>query len=124
MKRLALSLLPHTWIIDLDGTVLRHNGYKLGSDELLPGVERFLDSIPPSDFIIFISAREEEFKEQTVDFLDKCNIRYDTVIFGVPSGERILINDIKPSGLLTAHAINVIRDSGLGELAISIADDL
>ena len=28
-KKLILSTLPKTWIFDLDGTIVRHNGYKL-----------------------------------------------------------------------------------------------
>ena len=35
------------------------------------------------------------------------------MLTGMPTGERILINDIKPSGLRTALAINVKRDEGL-----------
>ena len=40
---LTLSSLPHTWILDLDGTLVEHNGYKIyGKDRLLPGVRDFL----------------------------------------------------------------------------------
>jgi len=35
------------------------------------------------------------------------------IIFGLPQGERILINDMKPSGLITAYAINKNRDEAL-----------
>lgn len=42
MTRLSLSSLPHTWLIDIDGTLLKHNGYKEGGDELLEGVLDFL----------------------------------------------------------------------------------
>ena len=39
-KQLILSTLPKTWIFDLDGTILKHNGYKIdGEDTLLPGVK-------------------------------------------------------------------------------------
>ena len=31
---------------------------------------------------------------------------------GLPNGERILINDIKPEGLLTALCLNVERNLG------------
>ena len=31
----------------------------------------------------------------------------------MPNGERILVNDIKPSGLKTAYSYNLTRDTGL-----------
>ena len=37
---LILSTLSKTWIFDLDGTLLKHNGYKTdGEDSLLEGVK-------------------------------------------------------------------------------------
>ena len=38
-NELLLSTLGHTWIFDLDGTIVKHNGYLIdGKDTLLPGV--------------------------------------------------------------------------------------
>lgn len=119
MIKLSLSALPHTWIVDIDGTILKHNGYKENSDQLLNGVREFWQRIPEKDTIILLSAREECHAEATLKFLHKSGIRYDQVIFGAPMGERILINDIKPSGLETAYALNVRRDEGLDELVLT-----
>lgn len=42
MNKLILSTLAHTWILDLDGTIVKHNGYKLdGTDTLLEGAKEF-----------------------------------------------------------------------------------
>ena len=99
-EQLVLSTLGHTWILDLDGTLVKHNGYKLdGYDSLLPGAKEFIDSIPTDDMIVIITSRSHELKNQTEEFLKKENIRYSYVIYGAPYGERILINDDKPSGL-------------------------
>ena len=50
MDEIVLSTLGHTWILDLDGTVVKHNGYKLdGEDSFLPGAEQFLRGIPEKD---------------------------------------------------------------------------
>ena len=119
MIDLSLSSLPHTWIIDIDGTILKHDGHKEYGDQLLAGVKEFLQRIPADDTIIFMSAREEFYAKATLDFLQDNGIRYDKVIFGLPKGERILINDIKPSGLDTALAINVMRDRGLDGLVLT-----
>ena len=50
---LILSTLPKTWIFDLDGTLLKHNGYKIdGKDTLLRGAKEYIDSLPLEDKVI------------------------------------------------------------------------
>lgn len=106
-----LSTLGHTWILDLDGTIVKHNGYKIdGQDTLLDGALEFLKNISEKDMIVFITSRKSEYREQTEEFLKKNNIRYDAILYNAPYGERILINDAKPSGLCTSVAINTRRD--------------
>uniref|UniRef100_A0A7C4CEI5 FCP1 homology domain-containing protein n=1 Tax=Fervidobacterium thailandense TaxID=1008305 RepID=A0A7C4CEI5_9BACT len=122
--KLRLSTLGKTWLIDLDGTLVKHNGYLSGKDELLPGVREFFEKIPEGDTIIILTSRKEEYKEMTEKFLQDNGIRYDMIIFGLPLGERILINDEKPGGLITAHAVSVKRDGGLSELELEISEDL
>ena len=110
-KELLLSTLPHTWIFDIDGTLVKHNGYLTAEgDTFLDGAEEFLASIPEKDMIILVTARPSEFRDITEKFLLENKIRYDHIIFGAPFGERILINDSKPSGLKTAYAIERTRD--------------
>lgn len=111
MAKLVLSTLPKTWLFDLDGTVVKHNGYKTdGADTLLEGAKEYLDEIPAEDKIIFLTSRTEEYREQTLRFLEANHIRYDGIIFGMPMGERIVVNDRKPSGLDMAVAVNLARD--------------
>lgn len=106
-----VSTLSKTWIFDLDGTIVRHNGYKLdGEDTLLDGAKEFLDSIPPTDKIVILTSRTEEYRESTLRFLNDHSIRFDNILFSMPMGERILVNDKKPKGLETAIAVNTERD--------------
>lgn len=108
---IKVSPLSKTWILDIDGTIAKHNGYKLdGHDTLLEGAKEFLNSIPPSDMVVFITSRTDEYRQLTIDFLKENNIRYDHIIFNAPYGERILINDRKPSGLNMSVAVNTQRD--------------
>lgn len=110
-SELRLTSLAHTWILDLDGTIVRHNGYKDdGKDTLMPAAKVLLSQIPEKDCIIFLTARTEEFRDITEAFLHQQNIRYDEVIFNVPSGERILLNDDKPSGKCMCRAISFPRN--------------
>ena len=107
---LELSNLPKTWLIDIDGTIVKHNGYKNGKDILLEGVKDFFDQLDKRDSVILLTARSEEFREITEEFLQVNHIRYDKIIFGLPTGERILINDNKPSGLVMGYVFNKERD--------------
>lgn len=110
-NKLVLSALGHTWILDLDGTLLKHNGYKEdGKDSFLDGAESFLNSIPTDDMIIFLTSRTEEYRAATVEFLTEHKIRYDHIIFNAPYGERILLNDDKPSGLHMSIGVNSTRN--------------
>ena len=111
MNKLTLSALGHTWILDLDGTIVKHNGYLIdGEDTFLPGAEAFLKGIPSQDMVIFVTSRKEEYRGFTEDFLIRHGIRYNHIIFEAPYGERILVNDAKPSGLKMAISINVSRN--------------
>ncbi len=110
-NELVLSTLPKTWIFDLDGTIVKHNGYKIdGTDTLLPGAKEYIDGIPEEDFILILTSRLNEYREITLDFLRDNYIRYNQIVFEMPMGERILVNDRKPSGLDMAVAINTDRD--------------
>ena len=118
-QELILSTLPKTWIFDLDGTLLKHNGYKLdGMDTLLEGVKEYLDNIPREDKVIILTSRTEEYREATIAFLRRHCIRYDEILFHMPMGERIVVNDRKPSGLPMAVAVNVERDRFEGPVVV------
>lgn len=110
-EKMILSTLPKTWIFDLDGTLLKHNGYKLdGEDTVLSGVREYLEEIPGEDRVVILTSRTKEYREKTLCFLKENGIRYDEILFGMPMGERILVNDRKPSGIDMAVAINLERD--------------
>lgn len=109
---MVLSALAKTWLFDLDGTLVKHNGYKLdGHDTLLSGVKEYLDALPQEDRIIILTSRADEYRQVTLDFLAEQGIRYDDILFNMPYGERILVNDRKPSGLDMSVAVSVERDN-------------
>lgn len=90
---------------------MKHNGYKLdGLDTLLEGVSEYLSGIPDTDRVIILTSRTEEYKDQTLKFLKENHVRYDAILFDMPLGERIVINDRKPSGLKMDVAVNLDRN--------------
>jgi len=108
-----LSELSKTWIFDLDGTLVKHNGFK-NEEILLEGVKEFFEKyIKHNDFVIILTAREEKYLQSAKNVLEYNNIKVDLYIADVPHGERLIFNDKKISGLLTAYSFNLERDSGL-----------
>ena len=108
---LEFSPLAKTWVLDVDGTLVKHNGYKIdGCDTLLDGVKEFFETLSPDDKVVLLTARKEEYLPALKDFLAKNNIRYDFLLTDMPMGERILVNDRKPSVLDMSFAINKNRD--------------
>lgn len=113
-NNLMLSPLGHTWIFDIDGTICKHNGYKNdGKDTLLSGVKEFFNQLPEGDMVIFLTSRTDEYRQLTIEFLKENELRYDYIIFNAPYGERIIVNDDKPSGLNCSIAVNLERDRDL-----------
>ena len=73
---------------------------------------------------MILTAREKEAREQTEAFLKSYCVRYNDIKFEMPMGERILLNDSKPSGLRMSYSIECIRDKGLEDLKIIIDETL
>ena len=125
MHSLKLSNLQKTWIIDIDGTIFPHNGYLSGElEKPLEGVERFFKNLKPGNFIILLTSRSQNYRISTEKSLAMAGIEYDLLLMDMPTGERILINDAKPSGLVTAISICINRDDGLKDINITQSDEL
>ena len=108
---IKVSKLPKLWIFDLDGTIVKHNGYLIdGEDTLLDGAKDFFERLTSEDKVVIVTARQKKYKRKIKKFLRKNGIKYYKILFDMPIGERILINDIKPKGLKTSVAINTVRD--------------
>ena len=110
---IKVSKLLKTWLIDIDGTIVNHNGYLNENEKVIEISRKFISRVSEKDRIILLTSRSIKYKDITESFLKKNSIRFDFIIYDLPMGERILINDIKPQGLKTAIAINVKRDQGI-----------
>jgi FMN phosphatase YigB (HAD superfamily) len=121
MPQITVSTLPKTWLFDIDGTLLAHNGHLDGADRTLPGTRAFFDAhVGAEDVVILLTAREEAHRAVTEQTLREAGIRFDIIHFGLPKGERICVNDAKPKGLQTALAVNLARDAGLATVAVTV----
>jgi len=116
--------LPKTWIFDLDGLLVPHNGHLRGEDVLLPGVKAFWERITLADVVIVLTARAPACAPAIQSFFTREGLRVDHVVTGCTVGERVLFNDTKPSGLATAFAVNVARDAGLTGVTVQLDPQL
>ena len=125
--------MTRTWFIDIDGTILKHrndNEIEVSSHEkeageaLVPGVLEFFKTIS-DQHIILTTARLSRHAKHTEKALERLDVSWDTIIYNLGSGERVLVNDIKPlesednlsnRRMKTAYAINVNRNEGLRHL--------
>lgn len=113
MNEKELSTLSKTWIFDLDGTLVEHNGYK-NTERILPGVvDFFANNIKDEDVVVLMTARTKPQALSAIKVLKDNDLKYDLLISELPHGERIIFNDKKSSGLETCHSINLNRDEGL-----------
>jgi FMN phosphatase YigB (HAD superfamily) len=115
---------PKTIICDIDGTLVKHhlpvvNSSNLSSLEIIPETLRKISEWDAKGYnIILITGRKESMRRATEEQLSRIGIIYDQLIMGIGGGDRVLINDRKPTGEDTAFAINIDRDKGIGELNI------
>jgi len=111
MKKLSLLIKqPKLWIFDIDGVIFVHNGHLSGKDAMVPGFFEFYNTIPKGDQIFLVSAREKKYEKMTKKALRDNGIGYHYIMFGVPTGERILVNDDKPDGSKTAFSLSTRRN--------------
>ena len=64
--------------------------------------------------MVFITSRSEAVKESTEALLKENGVGFDQIIYNAPYGERILINDRKPSGLRMSYSFDTQRDEWCG----------
>jgi hypothetical protein len=109
---------------DVDGVVVEHEDVADYTRPLrpLPGsIERLRDWKTEGYFIVLTTARDASKEAALRAALAAAEVPYHHLIMGLPSGPRFLINDRKPSALLVsqAQAIEVERNQGIGQLAIT-----
>lgn len=116
--------MKKTIFIDIDGTLIKHQGNLtkmfLLEIEVLPGVIEKLNEWEGKGYkIILTTGRKECLREIVENQLLKNGIFFDQLIMDLPRGERILINDKKPNfDMKVATAIEINRDEGLKNVNI------
>jgi hypothetical protein len=125
---------PKTIFLDIDGCLLIHSGTLTGiwdaaqdkinsrdtfySHFARENVKKLSEWERKGHTIILVTGRKECMREDTENQLRECGIFYDRLIMGITGGQRVIINDMKPTGEPTALAFNLERNQGLENVEI------
>lgn len=114
----AYTRLYSTLFIDLDGTLVRNSaqhavprwGDTDGIQANIDAINHLYDSGKVE--VIITTSRKEKFRELTLKQLTRVGAKFHKIIFDLPHGKRIIINDYAPSNpFKSCDAINIKRNS-------------
>ena len=115
-----------TVFCDIDGTILEHEDNPSYDGNVkkktLQGYEKLAVWKDGGYKIILTTARPEEQRKDLENLLLSKNVAYDQIIMDLPSSERHLINDRKPSFPMKQMAIahEIERNTGLKEVDLDV----
>jgi hypothetical protein len=107
-----------TIFVDLDGVLVLNSaqytqpywGTTEGIDDNIAVLNRLHDT--GRVHVVITTARHESHRKVTLRQLERCGVKYDSIIFGLPHGKRIVVNDYAPSNpFKSADSINIRRNS-------------
>jgi hypothetical protein len=92
---------------------MKHGG------EVLDGVfEKFQEWRSKDYYVVLTTARPESLRAFTTQQIVDMGLHFDQLVMGLPTGPRVVINDEKPNGMVTAFAKCVRRNKGLRHVDI------
>jgi ribonucleotide monophosphatase NagD (HAD superfamily) len=116
--------IPKTIFCDIDGVLVEHNESFIPSIPppkmtVLPGTKEKIKEWTEKNYIIILTTgRKESLRGQTTYQLQEAGIVYDQLIMGIGRGVRVLINDKKDDGTITALAFSPERNIGIKNIEI------
>jgi len=107
-----------TLFVDLDGVIVLNSAQfsdpKWGTTEGITENIEVLNRLHQTGkvHIVITTARSEAFRDITSQQLSRLGVQYDSIIFGLPHGKRIVVNDYAPSNpFKSCDSINIRRNS-------------
>jgi hydroxymethylpyrimidine pyrophosphatase-like HAD family hydrolase len=110
--------------IDIDGVIFKQgNSWPdvYHDTQVLPGSkEKLVEWNLAGHRIILTTGRPECFRALTEKQLVDNFIPYDLLLMGLPTGQRVVLNDLKPeqSDVSMAIAVNLMRDQGMTDVEL------
>ncbi len=113
-----------TVFCDIDGCIFKHRGdistISTNQCRLLPGVLQVFKIWTDKGYtIILTTGRPESLRDITDRQIRDSGLYYNHLIMGLPRGQRVIINDMKPDTTMkTAACVNIKRNEGLKNVDI------
>ncbi len=107
----------YTIFTDLDGTLITNTSHLIPpyigeGDPLINNIEVLKKVRKNGGFVIITTSRPEEYREVTIEEMDKHGIPYDVLLMGLPHSQRLIINDFaKSNPYPSCSSINIQRDT-------------
>lgn len=120
---------PLTIFCDIDGTLIHHQLPSVAQNPehkavLLSGTLEKLQEWDRLGYkIILTTGRKESLRRVTEKQLEDVGIIYDQLIMGIGGGARVLINDKKPDGSLTAFSFCPDRNEGISKIDLPLCQN-
>ena len=114
---------PGTVFLDIDGTLIEHRGSHflqiMRQPIVLSETRARLEEWDRAGWrIVLVTGRRESSRAHTEAQLLREGIFYDQLVMGMGNGPRVLINDQKPDGEVTAFAFCPPRNEGLKDVVL------
>lgn len=112
----------YTIFCDLDGTIweqgdpceLAKPGYQ---PKMIHGsIDKIREWDSKGYRIILTTGRKESLREVTVKQLSFAGVVYDQLVMGIGGGSRVLINDLRSNGDISAFVFQPERNQGIGNI--------
>lgn len=112
----------YTLFVDIDGVIVKNSGKYFtptwGETEgLLKNIKRLNELYDSGKVqIILTTSRQKAYEKQTIEQLEKYKVKYDSIVFDLLHGKRIVINDFgKTNPYESCKAINIQRNQEILE---------
>ena len=109
------KLHTKTLFIDLDGTLVIHNYHPTETNDTVIGhaIHKLINWKKEGNVVVLTTARSREHTAMFVRRVyDDYGFVFDHILCGLPTGERILVNDSK-DGTSKATAVQIARNEGI-----------
>lgn len=113
-----------TVFCDIDGCIFEHHCAGISAISIhqrpLPGIQQAFDTWCDNGYtIILTTGRPESLRDITDQQIRNSGLYYHHLIMGLPRGQRVIINDMKPNSTTeTAACVNIERNEGLKNVNI------
>jgi hydroxymethylpyrimidine pyrophosphatase-like HAD family hydrolase len=122
-KSLNVLRSKMTIFCDIDGVLIKHNPHSVSDpemNEMIDGFQKLEEWRKMGHKVVLTTARNSKKRKEILNLLEVKGIKYDDLLTSCNPGQRILINDRKPSSPFLPQSLSfeITRDHGIKDIEI------